>query len=376
MAEELQTGEVTEVEKPVTESQNVHATEKPAAPAPRSDVIREALKGAAERADGRKTREHGPDGKFLPRTEKPSAAPETTPVAAGSSPVVPGAAEPKTLASVPGGLQAHLKLKWNDLSPEWQEELARLDKTGADAGNKFAPQVQFAREIQNEIQPYEAMIRAEGGTPATAIRSLFQTAALLRTGTQAQKQQAVMQIMQTYGVQLPQGQQQGQEGTPPMPDIAQHPYVQQLATQVSQLTGHLTQQQQREQQQREAANANAVNAFLSESANGVPKYPIDPTLEEPFAQRIAFVRSNHPDWDSRRVLEQAYEDLSWTQPNLRTVLLSRQEAERQAKNAQELEKKKAAAVQVRGGPSPATLAKPNATDRRELIKRELAARSS
>jgi hypothetical protein len=218
------------------------------------------------------------------------------------------------------------------------------------------------------------MIQAEGGTPAKAIASLLQTAALLRTGSPQQKTHLFMQLASQYGVQLPQGQGQQAEGSQGlMPDIQSHPYVQQLAGMVQQLHGNFTQQQQAEQARLEKANSDAVSSFLTEAdAKGQPKFPLEDSMQSDFASQIRLTREANPGWDARRVLEQAYDNLSWIHPSLRQLKLSKQEEERRAKEQQELAAKKAAAVSVKGsGPSSAGPSSIDPKDRRAVIKNNL-----
>jgi hypothetical protein len=159
-----------------------------------------------------------------------------------------------------------------------------------------------------------------------------------------------------------------------MPDITAHPFVQQLAGTVEQLRGVFTQQQRQEQERLEKANSEAVSTFLTEAdAKGQPKYPLEDSMQSDFATQISLVRTSNPTWDARRVLEKAYENLSWTHPALRQLQLQKQEEDRRAKEQQELAAKKAAAVSVKGsGPSTGS-ASIDPTDRRAVIASRLAA---
>jgi hypothetical protein len=218
------------------------------------------------------------------------------------------------------------------------------------------------------------LIQAEGGTPITAISDLLRTAALLRTGSPQQKQQMLLAIAQQFGVPLgmAQGHMQGQPHG--MPDISAHPFVQHLAGTVAQMQGHFTEQQKAAQAQVERTNAKAVQDFIGEAdAKGQPKYPMDEALEGDFVVEIQLARSLHPDWDARRVLEAAYENLTWKTPSLRDLRLKKQEDERKAKEAEELAKKKQAGVQTKGsGPSNAGPSPVDIKDRRAVIANAMA----
>lgn len=320
--------------------------------------------------------------KAAPTVEPEAKDPAKAPVAAAPKPEAAQAAQETVAttpqaAGVPGGLRAQFKATFGQLPKEWQEEIARLDKTAQGAaselGAKYAPDVKFAQELKAEIQPYEMMIRSEGGTPATAVRDLLRTAAIFRIGSPAQKQQALTQIAKQFNVPL-QAAAAPSDGQPEgsLPDISNHPVVQQLMGTVQQLQQGFTQQTQAQTQAQETANLEAVNGFLAETdGKGSAKHPLDESLQAPFAQEIGLVRGLNPSWDARRVLEKAYENLSWKQPELRAVILQKQEAEKQAKAAADLAAKRQAAVSVRGSPaSAATTSKPQS--RSEFLKEQLA----
>lgn len=358
----------------------VEATEQTgAAPAvdvkDRSAVIRESIakvekaKAVAENAAGRKFDKA--TGKYVPTKEqKPAPAASTTAPQAPASTQAPVA--PAAVMNAPAGLTAAIKAQWGALPKHVQEELARLDRTAAEAAGKaaqpYAEKAKQADELNAVIAPYLPMIQAEGGTPARAIADLLRTAALLRTGSPQQKTHLFQQLAQQFGVQI-QGPQTGGEAQQALPDISAHPLVQQLSAQVQQLSGHFTQQSMAQQQAQEQANAKAVQDFLGAvDAKGQPQYPLDNTLDDGFAAEISMTRQLHPDWDTKRVLENAYENLSWKAPQLRELRLQKQEEERKAKQAEELAKKQAASVSLKGS-GPATTGSPSLDkkDRRAVI---------
>lgn len=347
----------------------------------RHAVIKESLEKARTNAAGRKIAH---DGKFVPEKKVAPQSPEGAPkgrAVAGQAPAeaAPILNAPPTQAQIaPAGLTVAMKSKWGALSPDVQAELARLDKTAAEAAGKaaqpYAEKAKQADELNSVISPYLPMIQAEGGTPAKAIASLLQTAALLRTGTPQQKTNLFMQLASTYGVQLPQGGQMPVDGSQAqMPDIQSHPFVQQLAGQVQQLHGVLTQQQQAEQTRLEKANSDAVSSFLTEAdVKGQPKYPLEDSMQSEFATQISLVRQSNPAWDARRVLEKAYDNLSWTNESLRQLRLQKQDEERRAKEQQDIAAKKAAAVSVKGsGPSSAGPSSIDPKDRRAVLANNL-----
>lgn len=324
-------------------------------------------------------------GKYVPVTPKAATAPVATQPAAAVSPAAPvaQAAQPAAASAqmnVPGSLKAHMKARWAELPQEWREEIARLDKTGAEMGQKFQPQINAYKEIQSVIAPFENLLRATGRTPTQTIAQMLQAEATMLTGTPQQKAQMFRQFAQQYQVPLElitgqpgQAAQYADGAQQPqfqMPDISAHPSFQQLTGTVSQLQQYLTQQQQAQQRTQEEQALKSVQAFLAETkSNGNPKHPLDESLEDAFAAEIGLVRQVHPEWDGRRVLDAAYENLSWKTPTLRDLRLKDQQAEAQARLQQELAAKKVAAVQVKGAPSASGMsAKIDPKDRRAVIE--------
>jgi hypothetical protein len=255
----------------------------------------------------------------------------------------------------PQALAAHLKAKWSDIPPEIKNEFIRLEQASSKGVAKIQEEAKVGRSLMQEIEPYKSLIASAGGTPETAVRSLLQTAAILRTGTPAQKQNAVYSIIQEYGIQMGQMQQS-------QPD----PYAEKIA----QLEKQLQEQQQTRHQQEESVLLNTVNQFLVEAdERGNPKYPLDENLEGEFGDEISAVRARNPNMAPREILEKAYERMSWKVPEIRQTLLERQqsetEAKRKEKTAQDVAKKQAAAVSIKG--NTASGAVTSETSLRDLI---------
>ena len=294
------------------------------------------------------SRDRDEKGRFKPKAEEPAepeAVEEPEPVEAQVNDKKP-----------PQALAASIKAKWGELPPEIKNEFIRLEQSSAKGVVKLQEEARMGRDLLGEFEPYKGLIQSSGGTPQTVLRNLLNTAAVLRIGTPAQKQQAVMSIIQEYGVPM---------GELP-PQTAPHP----LETKVQQLERFLLEQQQTRQTQEQSQLLNTVNQFLEEvDDRGNPKHPLDENLEAEFADEITAVRARNPNLEAREVLEQAYERMSWKVPEIRQTLLERQQAEAEAKRkeraAQEVAKKQAAAVSVKGS---AANTVPNQPDSlRELI---------
>lgn len=259
----------------------------------------------------------------------------------------------------PQALSASIKGKWSDIPDEIKNEFIRLEKASSKGVASLKEDAHVGRTLMREIEPYKALIASAGGTPETAVRNLFQTAAILRTGTAQQKQSAVLGIMREYGIDL-----NGQE--PAQVD----PYMQKI----QQLEQQLKQQQQTRQQQEESQVFSTIDSFLNETDDkGNPKYPLDDSLEAEFVDEIAAVRRRNASYTDRQVLETAYERMSWKVPEIRQTLIERSnstlEAKRKEKSAQEVAKKQSAAVSVKG--TSATSAPQSDIPLRQLLEQQI-----
>ncbi len=259
----------------------------------------------------------------------------------------------------PQALSAGIKGKWSDIPDDVKNEFIRLEQASAKGVASLKDDAHMGRNLMKEIEPYKALIASAGGTPETAVRNLFQTAAILRTGTPQQKQNAVLGIMQEYGINL-----NGQE--PARID----PYMQEI----NNLKQQLEQQQQARQTQEESQVLTTIDSFLNETDDkGNPKYPLDESLEAELVGEITAVRRLNPNETDRKVLELAYERMSWKVPAIRETLLQRRIAEeatkRKEKSAQEVAKKQNAGVSIKG--TSAAIANQGDIPLRELISKQI-----
>lgn len=257
-------------------------------------------------------------------------------------------AETPAAVPIPNSLKAQRKAEWGTLPRAWQEEIARIDQASMKGVENLKTLAKFGDEVMNEVKPYEHMILAEGGTPAAAIRDLLATASLFRRGTPEQKQQALTQIARQFNIPMP-GQvnaallEPGAEQRQPPFDPLAHPQLRAKLDKLDHLEKFVSSHFEAQERQTMESNMNAVNAFLSQvDAQGSALHPLDETLEGAFAQEIGAVRTGHPDWSADKVLQEAYENLSWKTPEIREVRLSRLDAEREAKRKAETEKALAA----------------------------------
>ncbi|MCR4300726.1 MAG: hypothetical protein NUV51_03875 [Sulfuricaulis sp.] len=287
--------------------------------------------------------------------------------------------------------------KWDAMDPELANFLAeqeeRRERQVMEGVSQYKTRAQELEPIMQVIGPRAQSLAQQYGSAERGIETLFQLSDaasqnplgfiqwfaqqrgidLRSLVPQAQAQQPVIDP----ATGQPVAQQPAPQGQ--MPDLTQYlqqalqPVLQKTSAMERQLQQFTTAQSAAETSQREQA----VNSFFSEAdATGTVKFQIDDDAMDEFATQVQFQRATHPDWDYRRVLEQSYEALTWTNETLRTKRLNadreRSEKERKEREARELATKKAAAVSVKGAPGTSPAASIDPTNRRAVIERAVA----
>jgi len=282
-------------------------------------------------------------------TETAEAAPAAVDPNAPAVPADPAAvvdpqaqADARAAAAPPATWSAGAKAIYASLPEVARKEIAKRETDYARGIQQHAEAAKGYQTMMAEFQPYEAMIRGEGGTPQGAIRDLLQTAYRLRTGTPQSKGQLVMQIAQQFGADLTQFQ--GQAGEQPeaqqnMPQLQQ--MVQQLVAphlqRIQSWEQQQTQAQQQQEQQMEHEIQGQIAAFQSATnEDGSPKHlyfeNVRPLMSAFFANGQA------------KDLEQAYDMACFANPEVRAALIADQH---RAADAQRLEEAKRKAGSAR-----------------------------
>lgn len=301
----------------------------------------------------------GQHAQHQPREQGKFAGPPALPPPLSPAPVAPAVQRP----AMPKAYKLELQKHWEAIPPEFATAVHQRELDAERGIQPLKARAQEADAIFNELKPYDAMIRAEGGTPQTAIRDLLQTAALFRTGQPLEKAQAVLGIMQRYGIS-PQHLQQVLSGQAVQP--AQDPRYTQLAQTVEQLTQRFTKDDERVEQQR----ITAIQKFADDPANAhfaAVQERMLALLQNPQALGIDVSAMN-----DQEKLKAAYDAAIRLDPALYLAVQAAQTATQQTKT--HVQQAKAAAVQLKpgapaSGPAPAV----NPKDRRALIKATLAA---
>lgn len=336
----------TEVLDTQDEGVAVEAPEAIEQPAERTmdDTIRETLdeitargegkeaEQAQERIDKRKLRERGPDGKYLAKPVEDKAAAVQKPVET-EQPALEAMPEP---AAAPVAVPPELQRL--GLRKEEAEAFAKADQVVRDAFirrseemhkglEQFRSKAQFGDQMAQAVQPFAQTLQGLGIHPAQAVQKLFAADHSLRYGTPEQKQAAIVQIAQQYGVDLG-GAQQYQASQPQF-----DPRIQALEERLQRQDAWIQQQAQaREWQERETLNSE-IDRFSKDPAN---EY-FEAVRNDMAGLLQAGLASS---------LQEAYERAIYANPTVRAQVLAKQQAQAEEQRRAESAKKAAAAKQA------------------------------
>ena len=318
----------------------------PAEPQSRADTIREALaKDPSNRGKSSQPREQGKFASKFPTDQ--SQAPNTP---------------DKPRVDMPKSLRLELKDHWEKAPPELQQAFAQRDADYEKGITGYKTRDAEARAITEQFAPYEWILRNEGSTPAQAIAPLLQTAALLRTGTPAQKSQAVAHMIQQFQIPLDQISAHFGGNAP----VQQDSHYNDLAQQVQQLTQHITQQQYQAQKSNENRALSVIQQFAGDPANMHFEAVSDRMLQLLQAPQVLGDTSQ---MSEREKLQLAYDTAVRLDPQLAQSLYAQQQQQSQAQA--QVQRARTAAVSVRGAPGGSANPVINQTDRRAVIANAL-----
>jgi hypothetical protein len=322
-------------------------------------------------------------GKFAKSPDSAITEPPKEPAANGASPQsstptsedqptqAPAPEASRDINRAPSSWKPTAKAAWANLPPEIRAEVHRRESDFLKGQSGLLPDAHLGQSMRSVIEPYRAIIDAEGGTPERAVADLLRTAALFRMGTAQQKQQALQQIARQYGISMepdkrPDIQTADGQGFN-QPTSYQDPRVDQL---FQYLQGQENARQHETQKQVESA----ANSWINESApDGKPLRPYLDDVMPGMNVRVPAIRSQNPSLSHKEVLQQAYEQEIWANPEIRSLLIKQQQDEASARSRTENQErvnlaKRASSVNVPRRGSTLTPAKPGSMA--ETIEKE------
>lgn len=307
-------------------------------------------------------RTRAPDGKFAKET-----APETPDTSNIPAEAVEAAVPVDVdMNRAPSSWKPAAKAAWAALPEQVRTEIHRreFDFHNTTFKGPLKENADFGQSVKSIVEPYRMLIEAEGGTPEGAIRDTMRTAALLRTGSQDAKLQAVFAMDKQFNIGLQAAFQQAvaaevARATGQAPQAPQAPQASYNDPRVDSILQSLQAQERERQGQLERMSNAAVEQFIAaKDAQGQPLYPFIDNVAEDMNTRVILLRRQNPAQEHAAVLKQAYEEAVWANPETRAVLLSQQQAQaiKPEANLRRVEQaKRASAVNVpKRGSLPAT----------------------
>lgn len=335
----VETGEVKPVETPPAEAA------KPAES--RRDVLERAFKSPSNR---------GKHASLQPREQGKFSGPPAAPVE-----------RPPLLKSLKKELEQH----WNAAPPELLQAFAQRESDFEKGATSWKTKTEQADAVLKQFEPYQWMLQNEGATPQTAIAPLLQTAAILRTGTPAQKAQSVAQVMQQFGIPLEHIAAMFGHG-PQQPAL--DPQYNALAQQVQSL-----QMAQRQQEQMQNQRVLSVIEQFAADPKNTHFGALQPKILA-LLQSQDLLGQDLSGLSEREKLQLAYDTAVRLDPQISSQVAAQQQAQQQeqlrAKAQAAVSTAKAAAVQVKGAPGAPLQTTVNPNDRRSVIANAMRALSS
>jgi hypothetical protein len=303
------------------------------------DVIGSAYDEIMARDDGEETSKavklsdqpRDSTGKFAREGGKP--LPDAPVAEATQAPVE--TIEKPAKVEAPNSWKAIAKEKFATLDPELQQEISRREQDVQRAFSAHDQDRTFGKSLREVVSPYAPMITAEGATPESAIKSLLNTAYLLRNGSAQEKGMLIADLARRYGADI--SASEADQGEPV------HPVISELQAKIALLESSLHNRARQEQEQETQQLTQSVQSFLAD-----PKYPYANDVAPQIAQLMrAGIAKDLPD---------AYNQAIYLNPDVRQRVITATQTESQRKQIEEAKAraeaaKRSASTNLRSRPS-------------------------
>lgn len=307
------------------------------------DDLTNAFKAAKDRDEGKYRKDKDdvqpPKEPSLKKQEKqPEKADkqDNKEIAKGKITAPPTVEKPETDKDIaPRSWKPAMKEKWAGLDPAIKAEVLRREKEIESTLTKADEDRTFGKQLKEVVTPYMAIIQAEGGTPATAVKDLLNTAYILRTETPERKGELIMLLAKQFNAKLP----VESSSTPPL-----DPNIQALQQEIASMRA-----------ERQNERISAQQEEISQLRQQIEVFSADPANEhfDTVKPHMAALMQNNQAKD----LQDAYDQAIWAHPEIRPLLLERQQQELAAKRAEEnrtrVESARRAGSSLAGGPGTA-----------------------
>lgn len=232
--------------------------------------------------------------------------------------------------ALPKSWKAEQKAIWDKLAPEAQAYIEQREAQVEEGFKANANKVRYGEELGSVMQPYEALLTAQGvKSHAEAVKYLMNAHYVLSTSDPAAKAGRLAAIMKSYNVSV-EDLNKALAAEPAAPD----PAVTKLQGEVKELRTTLTESQKLE-----------LNRINDEARREVAAFAADPAHPhfKDCAEHIMLLLQ-----DPKISLKEAYEMAVWANPVTRAKEQERVTADATEKARKESEEKAAAAEKARG----------------------------
>ena len=210
MSDDLRSAVESAFAKAEAEPAPVEPAAAPEAPAEAPAPVEAAPAAPAAEGEPVPAGERNEKGQFVAKGKTPAAKPSeaAAPKSGAPAPTEPAAPEaqaqpvtpPAPAGKPPQSWTPAAREEWSKLPATVQKEVLRREHQMQQRLSESAPEVKLAQDFKSAYAPFEAMIRAEGGEPLAAVRSLLQTAAAFRMGAPAAKAQLWLGMADQFGI--------------------------------------------------------------------------------------------------------------------------------------------------------------------------------
>lgn len=242
------------------------------------------------------------------------------------------ATTPQTAVTAPIAWSAEMKQVFPTLDPKVQAYIAKREADAHAAISRNDEAVTFGKRAREMAQPYEAIIRSEGGDALGMLQDYLNYAYVFRTATPQNKLAALQNIAQRFNIPL---------GVPAQQSQAVHPAIETLQQRVERMEQERQQEIQQRQQEEQAGYHAEIAAFVAEPGHDhfeTLRQHMGVLLESGLAQN----------------LQDAYDQAANAHPEVRQLLAQAQQqqaaAERNGNLASKAVAARRAAVSVTGAP--------------------------
>lgn len=271
----------------------------------------------------------GPDGKFLPKADKPSGQAQVAEAAApGQAVDPPQQVQPKPHDSLPSTWKKGNPVadSWATLPDNVREEIHRREGDFLKGIGQYKEAATFGADMAKELLPYQQVLQETNTNPRDAIKSMALAWNTLIKGSSQDKANLVLQLVKDYSIDFSSLGTDPQQGTAQQTQV--DPRVAALERELGEIKGSLTAQERQRAEAETSANLALIQKFGSDPARehyGLVESDIIDLLKSGLGQGM----------DKLERLQMAYDKAIWMNQDSRKLLLAKQEKERADKSAKD-----------------------------------------